>query len=80
MAALPADALVKLRNGYERDLEAIAHVKSVASAVDQAIEDGFDAALPGIRTAMETAAPGVFTTGQKNKRIKNWLRNRLERS
>ena len=48
-------------------------------AAFQAVEDRFEAVRASFGTAIETAAPGVFTAPQKAQIVKAWLEIKFRR-
>jgi hypothetical protein len=74
MAILTASQLTELRQACSRSGIAINYTKAQVNAGLQAIEDYFENTVrAGIATAIESAAPGVFTNAQKKQLAKMWL-------
>lgn len=79
MAILTNDQLGDLRRGTEMDRTPLTHTKTQVNAAFQAIEDRFEAVRASFGTAIETAAPGVFSGPQKIALVKFWLRSKFDR-
>jgi hypothetical protein len=74
MAVLTAAQLTELRQGVARGVTSINYTKAQANAALQALEDYFEnTARAGFSSAIEAAAPGVFTNAQKKQLGKYWL-------
>jgi hypothetical protein len=68
MAALTAEELRAMRNESEPERTPHSHTKAQVNAAFQALEDYYqNTAKAGFGSAIETAAPGVFTNNQKKK-------------
>lgn len=69
MAVLTASELAAAREIKNRDGETVTWVRSEINAAIQAIEDLLEqpSTLSAVRNAIETAAPGRFTNGQKRR-------------
>ena len=78
MAILNATQLEDIRRHAERVI-AVTYTKAKANAAAQAVEDWFEANRAALRAAMEAAAPGVFTTQQKQTIVKFWLQQKAGR-
>ena len=78
MAILAADDLTTLRAEVAADQGVIAHTKPQINAAFQAIENWYEANRASLGTAIEAAAPGVFTAAQKRRLGKYWLRLKFQ--
>ena len=79
MPLLSPNQLTELRGQTEANRAPISHTKPQVNAVCQAAEDWFEANRAALNTALEAAAPGVFSLVQKRVIVKAWLRQKFER-
>lgn len=74
MATLTATQLAELRRGCAGAVVAVNYTRAQINAGLQAIEDYYETtARAGFGSAIEAAAPGVFTNAQKKQLGKFWL-------
>ena len=79
MAVLSPTQLAELRRGCAQDV-AVNYTKAQVNAALQAVEDWMEAtARAEIATAIELAAPGVFTGPQKKSIFRWFMRQKFER-
>lgn len=77
MAVLTQTELAPLRREMAESIATVAWTKPQINAAIQAMEAWFEAEKAGAVTAIENAAPGVFTLAQKRKIATLWLRHKL---
>jgi hypothetical protein len=70
MAMLSNDQLTELRQAVARESATVPWTKPQINAAVQAIEDWFEANRAALGTAMEAAAPGLFSAAQKRVLVK----------
>jgi hypothetical protein len=79
MAVLTASELAELRNGVANS-GTQSWTRAQVNAALQAVEDYFeDTARAGFGSAIEAAAPGVFTNAQKKRIGAYWLLQKYRR-
>jgi hypothetical protein len=79
MPTLTPTELTDLRRELAAGVSVVRWTKPQVNAVTQALEDWFEANRPALGTAMEAAAPGVFTTAQKRALVTAWLEQKFRR-
>lgn len=79
MAALTAPEFAPIRQRLADLVRAPHYRKAQVNAAVQAVEDWFEANQPALGTAIETAAPGVFSAAQKRLLVRAWLLSKFER-
>ena len=78
MATISTPHLVACRRGLERSGNPINYNKTQINAAIQAIEDRFEATRSGFNTAIEGAAPGIFSAAQKRQLFAYWASIKFE--
>jgi hypothetical protein len=79
MAVLTSGELAELRQLASTIKVPVTWDKATVNAALQAIEDWFEANRASLGSAIETAAPGVFTNTEKKGLVKYWLRQKFNR-
>lgn len=77
MATLTTAQLGEMRRGSETERFPHSHTRAQLNAAFQAVEDRFQVVSASFGTAIETAAPGVFSGSQKTAIVKFWARLKL---
>lgn len=77
--ATPNGDLAKLRQACQDIRANVNYTKPQINAVLSAAEDWLTANWASLRTAMEAAAPGVFTNAEKQAIAARWIVNKATR-
>lgn len=80
MAILASPEFGAIRRDLEDEAIPINYQKAQVNTALQAIEDSFETTCKtALNSAIETAAPGVFTAAQKRAMVKRYLYRKFQR-